>query len=509
MIQMLRGVRLDELIRDLPVTGRPGTERFVSGVVHDSRRVEPGDLFVALPGERFDGREFAAEAVSRGAVAVLAAGPPIQEVDVPWLVTPEPRKLLGSLAARVYEHPDRELTLVGVTGTNGKTTVATLCRALLEEDGKPAGLVGSIAYSFGDWSERAQRTTPESADLLRLLRRMRDDGARAAAMEVSSHALALGRVDEIGYDVAVFTNLTRDHFDFHEGFEDYYQAKKSLFDRLRSEGRAVVNVGDEHGRRLERDLASELGRERLVTCSAREGDDEAEQADVRVRRSELSVDGTWLELETLQGGLEVESHLRGRFNVENLAAAVAVGEALEIPHEAVARALGRVLPIPGRMEPVDQGQPFPVFVDYSHTPASLEAALISLRELSGRKILVVFGCGGDRDPGKRPIMGRIAGELADLPLVTSDNPRSEDPMKIIAAVEEGLKESGNPRYRIVPDRGEAIRRAIAVADEDWAVLIAGKGNEPVQILGEESVRFLDREEVERALEERFGTGDVG
>ncbi len=507
MIEMLHGMRLDELVRDLPVTGRPGRDRRVSGVAHDSRRVREGDLFVALSGERFDGLDFVDEAVSRGAVAVLAAAPPAEEPSVPWLVTPEPRELLGALAARVYDHPDREMTLVGVTGTNGKTTVAVLCRALLEGAGRPAGLVGSIGYSYGDWTEPAERTTPESADLLRLLRRMRDDGAEAAVMEVSSHGLALGRVDEIGYDVAAFTNLTRDHFDFHAGFEDYYQAKKSLFGRLRPEGTAVVSLGDEHGKRLARELISELGRKRVVTCAGDEPNDSATKVDVGVVRLELSVKGTRLELRTPRGRLEIESPLRGRFNAENLAAAVAVGEALEISHQTIRRALERVLPVPGRMEPVDQGQPFPVFIDYSHTPASLEAALRSLKELSGHKILVVFGCGGDRDPGKRPLMGKIAGELADLPLVTSDNPRSEDPMKIIAEVEEGLKQSGNPRYRIVPGRREAIRRAISVADEDWAVLVAGKGNEPVQDLGDETVRFLDREEVEKALEERFGTRD--
>lgn len=511
MIETLRGLRLEELVRDLPIerrgAGPSGEDPVVSGVAHDSRRVEKGDLFVAVPGASFDGREFAGDAVARGAVAVVAAEPPAEPVDVPWLVTAEPRKLLGPLAARVYGHPEREMTLVGITGTNGKTTLSVLCRTLLDESGRPAGVLGSIAYAYGDWSEKASRTTPESGDLMRLLRRMRDDGAEAAAMEVSSHGLVLGRVDELRFDVAAFTNLTRDHFDFHEGFEDYYQAKKSLFDRLRPDGRAVIHVGDEHGRRLFRELLPELGRERIVTYAATQSGDGTEPPDVVVRDAELTVTGTRLELNIRGLDVTLASLLRGRFNVENLTAAMAVGEALEIPHDTAVRALERVLPIPGRMEPVDRGQPFPVFIDYSHTPASLEAALTSLRELVPGKILVVFGCGGDRDPGKRPIMGRIAGELADLPLVTSDNPRTEDPMKILAEVEVGLKESGNPRYRIVPDRREAIHRAVSVADEGWAVLIAGKGNEPIQVLGTEKVRFLDKEEVEKALEARFGKRD--
>lgn len=508
---------LSELIRGLPQLREADAhperpEIRVSGVTHDSRRVTAGDLFVAVPGERFDGRDFALQAEARGAVAVVGRGEAPPGLTVPWLAARDPRALLGPLAARVYRRPDRELTLVGVTGTDGKSTVAILAAAVLEAAGRAAGVLGSLGYRFGDWSEPAERTTPEASDLLRLLRRMRDEGAAAAAMEVSSHALALGRVGELRFDVAVFTNLTRDHLDFHGDEESYFDTKRRLFRQLKQgsddaedgrEGTAVVCTDDEWGRQLQKEL-SDRG-DRLLTYGERSG----EEADIRARDLELSEEGTRFTAITPRGELPVTSKLRGRYNVQNLLAAVAVGEALELPSEAVARALAEQPPIPGRMEPVDRGQPFPVYVDYSHTPAALEAALRAVREFTGRKVIVVFGCGGDRDPGKREPMGRIAGELADLPIVTSDNPRSEDPLAIIRSVEQGLKTSGNPNYRVMSDRREAIRRAVSVAGPESAVLVAGKGSESVQVIGDREERFFDREEIERALEERFGSQKLG
>ena len=518
---------LSELIRGLPelreadahpeVPETRVSEIRVSGVRHDSRRVSPGDLFVAIPGERFDGRDFALQAEAAGAVAVVGRGEAPSGLTVPWIRGRDPRALLGPLAARVYERPDRELTLVGVTGTNGKSTVATLAAAVLEASGHPTGVLGSLGYRFDDWEEPAERTTPEASDLLRLLRRMRDGGATAAAMEVSSHALALERVDELRFDVAVFTNLTRDHLDFHGDLESYFAAKGRLFRQLKQsprEGTAVVCTDDHWGRRLSEEISRREGR--LLTYGLGTPPDAAEvevrdvrEADVRARDLELSEGETRFSAVTPRGELPVKARLLGRFNAANLLAAVAVGEALELPHDAVSRGLAEQSAPAGRMEPVDRGQPFPIYVDYSHTPAALEAALRSLREFTGRKIIVVFGCGGDRDPGKREPMGRIAGKLADLPIVTSDNPRSEDPLAIIRSVEDGLKKSGNPSYRVMPDRREAIRRAIAVAGPESAVLVAGKGSESVQVIGDREERFFDREEIERALEERFGSQKPG
>lgn len=499
----MSGTPLDELIRGLPVRGeadaRPASV-VVTGVSHDSRRVAAGDLFVAIPGERFDGRDFAFDAEASGAVAVVSRGEAPAGLGIPWIESEDPRAFLGPLAARVYDRPDRELTLVGVTGTNGKSTVAMLTAAVLGAAGRPAGLLGSLVYRFGEWSEPAQRTTPEASDLLRMLRTMRNRGATAAAMEVSSHALALGRVGELRFDVAVFTNLTPDHLDFHGDLESYYLAKRQLFEQRKDSGVAVVCLRDSYGRRL----AEELKDRPLLTLLTY-----GEEGDVRFRELDLSEEGIRFTAITPRGELAATSQLLGAYNAENLLAVVAIGEALELPQEAVVRALADHPPIPGRMEPVDRGQPFPVYVDYSHTEAALEAALRSVRELTGRKVIVVFGCGGDRDPSKRTPMGRVAGELADLPIVTSDNPRSEDPLAIIRAVEDGLKASGNPNYRVLPDRREAIRRAIAVAGPESVVLVAGKGSEAVQTIGNRDQRFLDREEIEKALEERFGSQKLG
>jgi UDP-N-acetylmuramoyl-L-alanyl-D-glutamate--2,6-diaminopimelate ligase len=471
----------------------------VTGVAHDSRTVEPGDLFVAIVGERFDGRIFAAEAVARGAVAVAGPGEPPPGLTVPWIAVDDPRALLGPLAARVYGHPDRELVLAGVTGTNGKSTVATLIAAILEAAGLPAGFIGTLGYRLRDRAFPGGHTTPEASDLFRTLRRMRNAGARAVAMEVSSHALDMGRVAGAAFDTAVFTNLTRDHLDYHRDMEDYFAAKRRLFDRLKPGARPAVNVEDPYGRRLARELPAAL------TFG-----DVGDVADVSARDVTLTAHGIRGVLATPRGALSFTSPLLGRYNLSNLLAAAAAAETLGLPHAAVAAAFAAQRPVPGRMEPVERGQPFPVFVDYAHTDDALRAALRSVREMAGiEKVAVVFGCGGDRDPGKRPLMGRAAGELADLAVVTSDNPRSEDPLAIIAAVEEGLRASGNRRYLRVPDRRAAIRQALERAGPGWAVLVAGKGHERVQVIGNEKLPFSDVEEIGRALEERFGSAVHG
>jgi UDP-N-acetylmuramoyl-L-alanyl-D-glutamate--2,6-diaminopimelate ligase len=485
-------MRVSELIRHLPIT--PDEEDVeVTGLTHDSRRVTSGDLFVALVGDRFDGRAFVGEARRRGAVAVLAHGSKPTGFDGPWLSAEEPRLLLGPLSSRFFAHPDRELLTVGITGTNGKSTVATLLTAVLEAAEIPAATLGTLGYRFRDELYRGKRTTPEATDLFRTLRRVRDHGAQAAVMEISSHAIEMHRVDGLLVDLAVFTNLSRDHLDFHPGLEDYFAAKRRLFDRLKPGGKAVVNIDDEHGR----SLASEL---QSVVTFGREGD-------VGVLSAALKEDGIVAEFRTPRGSLSVTSGLRGRFHLDNLLATVAAAEVLTLPPAAITRGLSGAEPIRGRMEAVEKGQDFPVFIDYAHTPAALAAALESLKEFTGRRIALVFGCGGDRDPGKRPLMGQIAGERADLPIATTDNPRGEDPLVILRAVEEGLRRSGNSSYRVVPDRREAIRQAIAHAAPGWTVLVAGKGHEEVQVVGDRVLPFSDRREVEAALEERLGAGN--
>ncbi|HKI05739.1 MAG TPA: UDP-N-acetylmuramoyl-L-alanyl-D-glutamate--2,6-diaminopimelate ligase [Thermoanaerobaculia bacterium] len=488
-------MRLSELVRGLPVAGDPvgrtGADPEVTGIAHDSRAVEPGDLYVALVGQRFDGRAFAAAAVAKGAVAVIGPEPETR-LDVPWLVTADPRGVLGPLAARAYGHPDRELVLAGVTGTNGKSTAATLIAGILEAAGRPAGFLGTLGYRFRDRAYAGGHTTPEASDLFRLLRRMRADGAAAVAMEVSSHALAMGRVGGAAFDTAVFTNLTRDHLDYHPDFEDYFAAKRRLFDLLKPGGRAAVNVDDPYGRRLASELTDALTF--------------GEEGDVRAEDVEISTTGIEGTLVTPRGTMPFSSPLLGRYNLSNLLAAAAAAEALSLPLPAIAMAFAAQRPVPGRMEPVDHGQPFAVFVDYAHTDAALEAAIRSAREMAGiDRVAVVFGCGGDRDAGKRPLMGRVAGELADLVIATSDNPRTEDPLAILAAVEAGLEASGNRGYRLVPDRREAIREAITAAGPGWAVLVAGKGHEREQIVGDQKLPFSDLEEIGKALEERFGS----
>ena len=493
----------------------------IRGVCHDSRRAEPGDLYVAIVGERFDGRDFAREAVKRGAVAVLGPAPDKPEEQqraqggqVPWIETDDPRALLGDLASRVYGAPHEELLTVGITGTNGKSTVALLVADALTAVGRPAAVLGTLGCHFQDQTlDVGTRTTPEAPDLFRALHRVRQAGARAIAMEVSSHALDLGRLGDpqsggLTFDVAVFTNLSRDHLDHHGDMESYYQAKKTLFSRLKPGGLAVVSVGDDWGKRLVTELANELPDDaRLVAYGLDEGD-------VTAASAALSLDGIHVTVETPDDEVKVASRLLGRYNLENVLAAVAVCDGLAesvgldpaLDLEVAAEAIGERTALPGRLEPVRvlDHQPFPALIDYAHTPGALDAALRSVRELTQRKIVLVFGCGGERDQGKRPLMGKVAGELADLPILTSDNPRREDPAKILAAVEQGVKQSGNQRYELIADRRDAIRRAVDIASEtfggdDWLVLAAGKGHETTQDLGDRVVPFSDRGELEAAI----------
>jgi len=484
-------MKISKLVEGMSITHSADGDLEVSGIAQDSRKIEPGDLFVALVGQRYDGRAFVSDALEQGAVGVLSSGPAPSGFHGAWLQTDDPRRVMSVLASRLYDRPDRKLLMVGVTGTNGKSTISHLMAAILEASDKPTGTVGTLGYSFAGEHFAVQHTTPESTELFELLGRMEKAGAEAACLEVSSHALALGRVQDVAFDLAIFSNLTRDHLDFHRNFEDYFAAKRSLFDQLKPGGVCAVNVDDPFGRRLVESLSS------AVTFG--------EGGDVHAGRIEFTIEGTRGVLLTPRGELEFSCNLLGAYNLENILAAVAGAEALGASPRAIREGLSSIRPLAGRMESIDRGQPFPVIVDYAHTDAALEAALQSIRSISSRKVLLVFGCGGDRDPGKRQLMGQVAGKLADLSIITSDNPRFEDPLAIIASIEEGLQQSGNPNYRILPDRREAIRRAMSQADERWAILVAGKGHEEAQIVGERQVPFSDREEIETILEERFGS----
>ncbi|MCP3957091.1 MAG: UDP-N-acetylmuramoyl-L-alanyl-D-glutamate--2,6-diaminopimelate ligase [bacterium] len=480
-------MRLHQLFDELPARYLPPEDPEITGIRHDSREVAPGDLFVAMTGESFDGRAFATGAAELGAVAAFGRGPAPDGLEVPWVEVEEPRRWLGPVSARLYGHPEERLKMVGVTGTNGKSTVATLIARMLEADGCPAGVLGTLGCHFRDISYPAGRTTREASEVFRILGEMRASGARAAVVEVSSHALVLGRLAGASFDVALFTNLTRDHLDFHGDLESYFAAKRRLFDQLKPAGRSVVSLGDGFGERLAAELEGPLTFGPGGAVSALE--------------AELALDGTRGVIDTPRGRIRFRSPLIGRYNLENLVAAVAAGEALGLSHESITAAIGGQEPLAGRLDPVEAGQGFPAFIDFAHTPTALEALLSSVAELTEREIVLVFGCGGDRDQGKRVIMGRIAGRLAQVPVVTSDNPRGEDPEAILQMVEEGLRESGNTGYHLVADRGEAIRRAAALAAEreDAVLLVAGKGHQSEQIVGGERMPFSDREELEAVL----------
>src|SRR5215211_6957973 len=464
-------------LRDLMGGGAPEVE--ISALAYSSNRVTPGALFFCVPGFTSDGHDFAPEAVKRGAAALVSERK--LDLGVPEVVVDDVRAAMGPAAARFYGDPTAELDVVGITGTNGKTTTAYLVRHLLEAGGRQTGLLGTVKRVVGGVEEEVERTTPEAIDLQETFRRMRDGGDRAVAMEVSSHALELGRVAGIRFACRVFTNLTQDHLDFHETMEAYFAAKRRLFEEP---GLSVVNVDDEYGRRI----AAEIG---AVTFGIER------DADYRAREIESHAVGSRFTLETPDGELRIESPLAGLFNVQNLVGAIAAVRSLGMEQISL-EGFGRV---PGRFEAVDEGQDFGVLVDYAHTPDSLDNVLRAAREVARGRLHVVFGAGGDRDRGKRPLMGEAARRLADRVVVTSDNPRSEDPDAIIDQVMEGA----GPEAERERDRRHAISLAVESAGAGDVVVIAGKGHEQGQEF--ENGRkepFDDVTVVREALRDRLG-----
>jgi UDP-N-acetylmuramoyl-L-alanyl-D-glutamate--2,6-diaminopimelate ligase len=459
-------MRLDEVISGTPagVTGREASVE-IRDLAYDNRSVTPGTLFFCVPGMTRDGHEFAPDAVARGAVALVVQRP--LDLGVPEIRVSDVRAAMAPAAARFNGDPSAKLKVIGITGTNGKTTTAFLVRSLMEADGKPTGLLGTVKSVIGGVVREVQRTTPEAIDLQRHLRSMLESGDHACAIEVSSHALELHRADAIHFAAAIFTNLTQDHLDFHPTMEAYFLAKRRLFTDA-DPAVAVVNIDDEYGARL-------AGERSGTITFALDSD-----ADYRARRVTADLSGSRYALSTPEGEIEVTTSLRGRFNVYNVLGALAATRALGVPLETAVAALRDAEHVPGRFEPVDEGQPFAVLVDYAHTPDSLDNVLRAARGLAGEgRVHVVFGCGGDRDRGKRPMMGEIARRLADRVIVTSDNPRSEDPEAII---QEVLAGSG-PDVEHNADRRQAIAAAIAAADAGDVVVIAGKGHEQGQEFG--------------------------
>ena len=463
----------------------------ITAIRYRSADVGPGDLFACLPGTRVDGHDFAADAVARGAAALLVQRP--LALPVPQVVAADPRAAMAIMAARLAGDPSDHMDVVGITGTNGKTTCAYLMQSVLAATGRPCGLIGTVEVVVGGASQVPTHTTPESVEIQALLAAMRHAGDTACAMEVSSHALHQGRVAGLRFAGAIFTNLTRDHLDYHGDEESYFQAKRLLFERPEGHGAnppAAVNVDDARGRRI----AGELPVVRYGIASP--------DADVAPEALHMGPAGFTATVRTPRGPMQVASALRGRFNVMNVLGVIAVGEAMGLDQAAVAQGIEALRGVPGRLEPVEMGQPFQVLVDYAHTPDSLENVLQATRALAGDgRLIVLFGCGGDRDTGKRPQMGAIGRRLADVCIVTSDNPRSEDPSAIIDQIVAGAGDG--PAHLVVQaDRRAAIAEAIALARPGDVVLIAGKGHESGQEAAGVVTPFDDRQVARDVLGER-------
>lgn len=471
--------------------------RQVTGVEYDSRQVSAGSVFIALRGLKADGGSFAQQAVIKGAVAIVAETDPPAGFSAPWIKVKDARLALAAYSAVFYGHPSDDLLVIGITGTNGKTTTSYITAAIFDEAGVRCGRIGTVTYDVGRDEIPAPRTTPEASDMQRFLRQMVTNGCGACAAEVSSHALALKRVEYVRFAAGIFTNLTRDHLDFHGDMASYFAAKRHLFELLPAGATAAVNVDDRYGA----ELAAGLTTARKVTYGI------DQPADINPGPLDLALNGSTFEIRTPRGAFEVSSELPGRPNVYNILAAVSVGVGLDLPPRAIQQGIRRVAHVPGRFQRVtSNGDDIAVVVDYAHTDDALKNVLETIRPLAKGKLITVFGCGGDRDRTKRPLMGAVAARLSDLVVLTSDNPRSEDPQQIIDEIKRGIQPPSDrpmmhqgqvlPPIRVTPyltivDREAAIERAVRDAAAGDVVLIAGKGHEKYQVIGDRTLPFDD------------------
>lgn len=485
---------LKNLVQCLPGAAIDGPlDRDVAGIAYDSRRVMPGMVFVAIRGRHVDGHEFIGPAVDRGAAAVICERNGILRTRATRIRVPDAREALARLAISFYRNPGTRLKIIGVTGTNGKTVVAFMVRQILEAAGIKTGLIGTVHYEVGDRIIPAQRTTPESLELQQTMAQMLKAGCQACVMEVSSHALDQKRVFGVEFDVAIFTNLTHDHIDYHGSMENYFATKQVLFQALArgaKQGTAVINIDDTYGARLAQAGHAEIQLTYGLHRTA------------RLRASQIRLDrhGSRFMVETPRDRFACRLPLIGRHNVYNALAAAGAGFALNVAEPVVQSALGAMPPVPGRLEPVMCGQPFAVFVDYAHTDDALRNVLGALREVTEGRLLLLFGCGGNRDAAKRSRMGQAAAELADHILITSDNPRQEDPAAIAAQIEDGFRAAPSARYEIELDRERAIQQILAGARAGDTVVLAGKGHETYQEFESTVVPFDDRLVAREALE---------
>ena len=485
-------MNFSELLQHAPVIEIHG-DAMVTGVTHSSNEVRPGNIFVAIKGARVDGHDFIAQALAQGAAAVVTTKHVNLPPHVAWALAEDSRTVLSVISEAFYGYPSRSLRMVGITGTNGKTTTAFLTRAILREQGLKTGMIGTVQIELGEEILPVKFTTPEAHDLQALLQRMKDSGISHAVMEVSSHSLAQHRVDNVEYDTAVFTNLTQDHLDLHGTMDSYFAAKALLFTRLgvnavKPVKNAVINVDDPWGQKL-----VSITQARVLSYAI------DRSADITAQNINSGSLGSDFTLVTPEGEISCSISTPGKHSIYNALAAAGAGLAEGCSLQAIAQGL-KMPPVPGRMEQVSEGQKFAVFVDYAHSPDGLENVLQAARGFAGGRVIVVFGCGGDRDRGKRPLMGAIAAKLSDVAILTSDNPRSEDPLRIIEDVLPGFYgASAANRVIVEPDRRHAIHKAIVSAGENDVVLITGKGHENYQIFRDGTVHFDDREEARAAL----------
>jgi UDP-N-acetylmuramoyl-L-alanyl-D-glutamate--2,6-diaminopimelate ligase len=505
-------VELSELLEGVPtVFSRGDKNSDITGITLDSRKIGPGELFFALPGAKTDGNRFVRDAVEHGAAAVISglkpppapislARPDAPESSVTWLQVDDVLAAMSRVASNFYGDPSSTMTVVGVTGTTGKTTTAYFLESIFARAGGRPGVIGTIEHRLGGRKlEQAHNTTPFSADLQRILARIKKEGGTHVAMEVSSHALSTQRVEHVHFDAAIWTNLQRDHLDFHKTRDAYFDAKAHLFELLeaadptKSQRIGIINNDDEAGRRLKKHSWGV----KIATYGL------GEEADYAALGPIYTLEGTQFRLRIGERLIPLRIHLPGPHNLSNAAAAAACALELGITAEDVAAGLSAVASVPGRLEAIDAGQDFKMFIDYAHTDGGLISVLASLRNLPHRKIITVFGCAGDRDRGKRGPMGVAACRGSDFAIATSDNPRSEDPLAILKEIEAGLRQEGLENYRIIPDRKQAIEDAVRRAQSGDVVLIAGKGHEDYQILKDRTIGFDDRETARNALQE-FG-----
>src|SRR5437867_2338498 len=470
--ELLKGCSTRAVAGDLAVE--------ILGLAYDSRQVRPGRVFFAIRGTRMDGNEFVPKAIAKGAAAIVSASPAMSSVSTPWIQVDDERAALAAVAGNFYRHPTEQLHLIGVTGTNGKTTTTYLVESILKTADMPAAAFGTIEYRGPGFSFPAERTTPEAPELEKLFKEVVDAGWKYAVMEVSSHAIAMKRVQALRFEIGVFTNLSRDHLDFHGDMESYFQTKKQLFEGLNGVRPRIMVLNSDDPRY--EDLRS-IDPSRVLTYGMQAA------ADVCPVRHQFGWENTEAFYKTPLGELEVRTSLMGKPNLLNIGAAISVGIALGLRLEAIASGIERLGSVSGRFEPVSEGQPFRVIVDYAHTDDALEKLLRSAREITPRRLILVFGGGGERDRTKRPAMGKVAALESDYSILTSDNPRGEDPTEIIQEIEKGMP---GGRHDVIMDRREAIRAALLEAKEGDTVVIAGKGHETYQTIGTTSHPFDDR-----------------